>query len=149
MTKNLYNLTILNPQQKRELVLEIVGAVGWQSGSHSFEDDSVVGRLLTSLKLQLWVDLSIKPELTVYRADVPRTYSKVEIDVRKFPEGNPFCQHTMVELYWEVGGGMMDDGVPHRYVMCSKCGYHDGKPLSPITWWTKFRTAVHRAWIGA
>ena len=45
--------------------------------------------------------------------------------------------------------GRIYAGVPHRYVMCSKCGHHDGKPLSPITWWTKFRTAVHRAWIGA
>jgi hypothetical protein len=59
---------------------------------------------------------------------------EVQLDLRDFPEGlGQICKeggHTWTEFYWEVGGGGLDSGTPHRYVCCTDCGKKYTKPLA-------------------
>lgn len=148
--RNEYNQSLLSRDQQRDLVLAIVKQVGWEPMFHEIPPATEAGRLLSRLGLRLdSVYLSIKPEITLHRDQVPHIYSQIKIDVTQFTEGEPWCNHSFIELYWEVGGGMMDSGVPHRYVMCRKCCRHEKKTLSPSTWWERIKRKVHMKWIGA
>lgn len=144
-----YNQAILTQAQQRDLILAVVGTATWKNGTHKFPSDSAVGLMMEGLKLHPEVYLCISPKMTVYRSDVPYPYRNIDIDIRDFPEGSPSCEHVMIELYWEEGGGGMDSGTPNRYVMCNKCCHHVPEStfeelLSSLPYLNQLRDKVRR-----
>jgi hypothetical protein len=117
-----YNQTLLSRVQERELILEILACTkGWRPGYHNLTS-SRAQALLSKYNLRSEILMRIDPILTLRREGVSREYQEIAIDLRSHREGHADCDHIFVQLYWEEGGGCLDPGVPHTYVMCTKCG---------------------------
>lgn len=106
--------------------------------THDLSDTEVRGELVSLGFDPKEVVCSIMPQITFYRFGVARRYAAVCVELYQFASGLDGCQHELVTMRWEVGGGGMDSGRPYRYKLCCKCGYHP--PLvRPPSW---IRSAV-------
>lgn len=105
---------------ERALVRAILEDTKFQNNFYELKENMP---LLSQYGLSQRVYCSISPEIKLYGAD-GESRLDYTIDLRDHAEGDPNCDHDMLPLYWETGGGCMDDGTPHSYLMCRKCGYH-------------------------
>jgi hypothetical protein len=125
-----YQDKLITPEEERELVSAILKSTRFENKFFDFEEGTEVAKKLMECGFAPKVYCSIVPEIQLTRTDVPDKYSKYFIDLRRYRNGaDPACDHlngrSMINLYWEVGGSMMDSGVPHNYRMCCRCGYSD------------------------
>jgi hypothetical protein len=91
---------------------------------HPVTSDALCAEAVRVLKAAGYTDRvynCITPRMTLQREGFPWEYAEVEVDLRKFAHGDDACQHEYIRLYWEEGGGAMDSGTPHTYIMCMRC----------------------------
>jgi hypothetical protein len=131
---NSYNQTLLTFDQEEQIIRSVLGLTGgWFPKFYDFHPSTSTAQLLHSLGLQSTrVYLGISGRIELQRKYVSHQYQKIVIDVSKHKVGNPNCDHIFVQLYWEVGGGGLDSGVPHSYIICSKCAHARERQISPV-----------------
>jgi hypothetical protein len=107
---------------QKEIAIRVIKETGFESKFHNFNEDSEIANFLDAHNLTNEVYISIAPKITVERKGVPLSYNKIKIDLRDLDLGDDNCDHEIIQLYWEEGGGCMDSGRPFYYRMCNKCG---------------------------
>lgn len=74
----------------------------------------------------------ISPRISFRKIGYESRYSAVEVSLRDYSHGTPACEHEMINLRWEEGGGGLDSGTPYSYLMCRKCAFHKDSILEVI-----------------
>jgi hypothetical protein len=126
---------ILSKEKTYEVILAVLKATKFANKYHDLrgtpEGDVLVAHGLDPFHIYV----SIAPEIQFLVLGYPEGYNRFFVNLNEFPEGKDDCDHKLINLYWETGGGgaFMESGTGHRYTMCMHCGYNpNAKKKKPV-----------------
>ena len=126
------NLGNITRDASIEIAMAILKETLFVNKAHDLRN-TAAGPLLQSYGLDpsdVYCSISPSIHLRFLDKETPSGQSVLRLDIKDLLSGgDPNCEHEGISLYWEVGGGGMDSGTPHTYVMCRKCGYSEKKVL--------------------
>lgn len=116
----------LSTEQQIRLVRLVLAQTKFANDFYDAEGELL--EFLSELHFDKRFYVSIAPEIRFEYTIGTHTY-KHTVDLRKLNLFDPDCpcqedeDGNTIKLYWETGGGCLDDGTPHTHFMCYRCGH--------------------------